>query len=222
MKPTISDESLRNAVLEELAGDPEVLADFISVTAADGAIVLGGHVRTDHHEKHEAVRAAERVEAVRAVADDIEVREPALHERADDEIAEEIARRRGVEVESPDSVGMQVRDGRVILHGQVESESQRDFVDSAARELTGVHAVTDLIEVQPPVEHIAADVERRVQEAIADAPDVDANTVQVTVDDGVARLHGRLPTVTALQAAMEAAKTAPGVMSVESEIVVAP
>ena len=221
MKPTISDESLRNAVLEELTGDPDVLADYISVTAIDGAITLGGHVRTNH-EKHEAVRAAERVEAVRAVADDIEVREPALHERADDEIAVEIARRRGMEVESPDSVGVQVRDGRVILHGQVESESQRDFVDSAARQLTGVHAVTDLIEVEPPVERIATDVERRVQEAIAEAPDVDADAVQVTMEDGVARLHGRLPSVTALQAVMEAAKAAPGVTSVESEIVVAP
>jgi osmotically-inducible protein OsmY len=221
MKPTISEESLRNAVLEELAGDPDVLADYISVTAIDGAIMLGGHVRTNH-EKHEAVRATERVEAVRAVADDIEVREPALHERADDEIAEEIARRRGIEVESPDSVGVQVRDGRVILHGQVESESQRDFVDSAARQLTGVHAVTDLIEVEPPVEHIAGDVERRVQEAIAEAPDVDADAVHVTMEDGVARLHGRLTSVPALQAVMEAAKAAPGVTSVESEIVVAP
>jgi osmotically-inducible protein OsmY len=117
---------------------------------------------------------------------------------------------------------VQVRDGRVILHGQVESESQRDFVDSAARQLTGVHAVTDLIEAEPPVEHIAADVERRVQEAIAEAPDVDADAVQVTMEDGVARLHGRLPSVTAQQAVMEAAKAAPGVTSVESEIVVAP
>jgi osmotically-inducible protein OsmY len=220
MKPTLNDESLRSAVLEELTGDPEVLANYISVTAVDGAVVLGGHVRTSH-EKHEAVRAAERIDAVRAVADDIEVREPALHERADDEIAEEIARRRGMEVESPDSVGVQVRDGRVILHGQVESESQRDFADSAARQVTGVRAVTDLIEVQPPVEHIAADVEHRVQEAIAAVPDVDADAVQVTMDEGIARLHGRLPSLTALQTAMKAAQTAPGVTSVESLIVVA-
>ena len=90
MKPTVSDKNLRDAVLNELDSDPEVIAKHISVTAIDGAVTLRGHVMSIH-EKHVAVRAAERVDAVRAVADDIEVREPSLHERADDEIAEEIA-----------------------------------------------------------------------------------------------------------------------------------
>lgn len=85
MKPIISDKILRDAVVTELDSDPEVAAKHISVTAIDGAITLGGHVMTIH-EKHVAVRAAERVHAVRAVADDIEVRPPSLHERADDEI----------------------------------------------------------------------------------------------------------------------------------------
>ena len=72
MKPTLSDEILRDAVLKELEDEPEVIAKHISVTAIDGAITLGGHVMSIH-EKHVAVRAAERVDAVRAVADDIEV-----------------------------------------------------------------------------------------------------------------------------------------------------
>jgi hypothetical protein len=104
MKPTVSDTILRDAVVKELERDPEVVAKHISVTAIDGAIALGGHVMTIH-EKHVAVRAAERVEAVRAVADDIEVREPSLHERADDEIAEEIAHLRSWRAQIPDSVG---------------------------------------------------------------------------------------------------------------------
>jgi BON domain len=79
MKPIISDTILRDAVVNELERDPEVFAKHISVTATDGAITLGGHVMT-YHEKHVAVRAAERVPAVRAVADEIEVRDPALHE----------------------------------------------------------------------------------------------------------------------------------------------
>src|ERR687887_2878758 len=122
MKPMISDKLLRDAVEQELDSDPEIVAKHISVTAIDGAITLGGHVMAIH-EKHVAVRAAERVEAVRAVADDIEVREPSLHERADDEIAEEIAHLRSWGAQIPDSVAAQVRDGRVILHGEVESAS---------------------------------------------------------------------------------------------------
>src|SRR5262249_54230284 len=97
-----------------------------------------------------AVRAAERVNAVRAVADDIEVRSPSIHERADDEIAEEIAHLRGWRGQIPDAVVIQVRDGRVMLHGQVESASERDAAEDAVRQLTGVHAVTNLLEVKPP------------------------------------------------------------------------
>ena len=59
--------------MKELECDPEVDAKHISVTAANGAITLGGHVIA-YHEKHVAVRAAERVPAVKAVADDIEGR----------------------------------------------------------------------------------------------------------------------------------------------------
>jgi osmotically-inducible protein OsmY len=155
MKPIVSDEILRNAVVKELQDDPEVGAEHISVTALDGAITLGGHVMTDH-EKHVAVRAAERVGAVRAVADDIEVRPPALHERADDEIAEEIAHLRGWREQIPYSVAAQVRDGRVILHGQVESASDRDAAEVAVRQLTGVRAVANLLEVKPPTSPAAA------------------------------------------------------------------
>jgi osmotically-inducible protein OsmY len=155
MKPIISDKILRDAVVKELEADPEVAARHISVTATDAAITLRGHVAREH-EKHVAVRAAERVPAVRAVADDIEVIPPSLHERADDEIAEEIAHLRSWRTQIPDSVGAQVRDGRVILHGQVESAAQRDAAESAVRQLTGVRAVGNLIEVKPSTEPTVA------------------------------------------------------------------
>jgi osmotically-inducible protein OsmY len=147
MKPTISDTILRDAVVNELERDPEVAAKHISVTAVDGAITLAGHVAT-YHEHHVAVRAAERVEAVRALADDIEVRPPSLHERADDEIAEEIAQLRSARPELPDSVAALVHDARVILHGQVDSKAERTAAENAVRNVTGVRAVDDLIEVR--------------------------------------------------------------------------
>jgi osmotically-inducible protein OsmY len=116
MKPIVSDNILREAVVKEPDSDPEVAAKHISVITIDGAVTLGGHVMRDH-EKHVAVRAAERVPTVRAVADDIEV-------------------------------AAQVRDGRVILHGDVGSASQRDAAESAVRQLTGVRDVDNLIRIR--------------------------------------------------------------------------
>jgi len=147
MKLMISDESLREAVVNELELDQEVVARHISVTAVDGAVTLGGHVMTIH-EKHVAVRAAERVGEVRAVADDIEVKPPSLHERADDEIAEEIAHLRSWGPQIPDSVAVEVRDARVVLHGRAESEAQRNASERAVRRLTGVRVVDNLIRVE--------------------------------------------------------------------------
>jgi osmotically-inducible protein OsmY len=219
MKPIVSDKMLRDAVVKELERDPEVVAKHISVTAIDGAITLGGHVMSIH-EKHVAVRAAERVQAVRAVADDIDVRPPSLHERADDEIAEEVAHLRNWGAEIPDSVAAQVRDARVILHGQVESASERDTAESAVRQLTGVRVVDNLIKVKPQTEPIAADVERRVQEAIARTADLHARSIRVRMNNGTAHLYGHVPSLAALQIALHAAETVPGVTAVDSEIVV--
>ena len=187
MKPILSDKTLRDAVVTELERDPEVVAKHVSVTAIDGAITLGGHVMSIH-EKHVAVRAAERIPAVRAVADDIEVRPPALHERADDEIAEEVAHLRGWGAQIPDSVAAEVRDGRVILHGEVESASQRDAAEDAVRHLTGVRVVDNLIKVDSETTSTVDDVERRVHEAIARKADLHARSVRVTMNDGIVHL----------------------------------
>lgn len=229
MKSILSNETLRTAVEKELQSDPEVDSRHISITAVDGAITLRGQVVTDH-QKHAAVRAAERVEAVVVVADEIEVG-PASHveieakprgDRSDEEIAEEIASLRGRDQESYDSVGVQVRDGRVILHGYVTSTSDREFIEGRARSLTGVRALANLIEVASPPEPAAVDVdvEQRVKEAIAEVNDVDAGSIRVTMEDGTAQLQGRLSSVEALQAVLHAAETTPGVTAVESEIVV--
>jgi osmotically-inducible protein OsmY len=221
MKPIRSNEILRDAVLKELERDPEVIAKYISVTAIDGAIALGGHVMTIH-EKHVAVRAAQRVSAVRAVADAIEVKEPSLHKRADDEIAEEVAHLRSWGTEIPDSVAAQVRGGRVILHGQVESQFQRTAAVRAVRQLTGVRGVDNLITVESRTEPAAADVERRVHEAIARMVDRHVRSIRVTMNQSTAHLRGQLPSSAALRAVLDAAETVPGVTAVTSDIVVGP
>jgi osmotically-inducible protein OsmY len=222
MKPKVSDKILRDAVVKELEDDPElVVAKHISVTSIDGAITLGGHVMTIH-EKHVAVRAAERVPAVRAVADGIEVTPPSLHERADDEIAEEVAHLRSGHSQIPDAVAAQVRDGHVILHGQVESATERDAAEIAVRQLTGVRVVDNLIKVKPRTEPTATEVERRVNEAIARMADLHARSIRVTMNDCTVHLHGHLPSVAALKTALDAAETVPGVTAVESDIVVTP
>src|SRR5512133_673057 len=75
MKTSISDSALGDAVRSELEWDPKVDQTHIGVAAADGAVTRTGYVRS-YAQEHAAVRAAERIYGVRAVADELEVRLP--------------------------------------------------------------------------------------------------------------------------------------------------
>jgi osmotically-inducible protein OsmY len=87
------------------------------------------------------------------------------------------------------------------------------------RRLTGVRVVDNLIKLKPS-EPAAADVERRVQDAIARTTDLFSHSIRVTMNDGTVHLHGQVPSLAALQTALRAAETAPGVTAVDSEIAV--
>lgn len=85
-----SDADIREDVIRELEWDLRIPdPDAIGVAVKDGAVTLTGHAST-YAEKLAAVRAAERVYGVKAVADDLKVRlsgEP----RDDADIAKAIA-----------------------------------------------------------------------------------------------------------------------------------
>jgi osmotically-inducible protein OsmY len=83
---TSTDEDIERDVLTELAWDAELEPNEIGVTAKDGVVRLTG--RVDRFNKRWAAeRATLRVQGVRAVANDLEVRLPAGDERTDVELA---------------------------------------------------------------------------------------------------------------------------------------
>ena len=67
-----SNEQLRRDVVHELTFEPKLDERHVSVSVKDGAVTLGGHVPT-YVQKVSAVRAAERVYGVKAVADELEI-----------------------------------------------------------------------------------------------------------------------------------------------------
>ena len=80
------DKQLKQAVLDELQWEPSVNAAHIGVTAKDGVVTLMGHVET-FSEKSAAEKATRRVNNVRAIAEEIEVRLPFNVKHGDEEIA---------------------------------------------------------------------------------------------------------------------------------------
>jgi osmotically-inducible protein OsmY len=70
-----TNQQLQLDVIDELSWEPSVEASDIGVVTKDGVVTLTGHVRT-YAEKVAAEKAAERVEGVHAVANEVEVRIP--------------------------------------------------------------------------------------------------------------------------------------------------
>jgi osmotically-inducible protein OsmY len=214
-----SDKALQEAVMRELEWDPSVDAAHIGVIARDGAVTLTGHVPS-FAQKWAAVRAAERVFGVRAVADELKVKLPGESTRDDEEIAEQIARTLRWNTMVPQTVTAEVRRGLVTLRGEVEWSYQKDEAERAVRNITGVVGVNNLITVKPKTK--PADVQRRIAEALSREADLDARRISVTTSDGTVELHGTVRSFSEKRLAEQAAASAPGVSKVENKLAVVP
>jgi osmotically-inducible protein OsmY len=215
----MNDKIIERAVIDELEWDPEVDAEHIGVAAKDGAVTLTGYV-SSYAEKWAAVRAAERVAGVIAVADELEVRLPTSIKLDDTEIAESIARALRSHVSVRDSVDAEVRHGFVTLRGEVDWSYQREAAERVARNTLGIKGVTNLITVKPKVK--SEQIEQRIANAIQRMANLDANQITVTTSNGTVHLSGRVHSWYEKRLAEQEAKSAPGVTKVDNQITVVP
>ena len=209
------DTRLRDAVMRQLAWDPEVDESAVGVTAAEGTVTLTGSIDT-YAGKLAAERAAKRVLGVRAVANDIDVRLRA--ERSDADIALDAARALQLLSTIPDGVQAAVHSGHVTLTGRVHWLFQKQSAERAMRHIRGVRNVINYISVAPNA--VVRDVRNRIVRALHENADVDARHVQVTVEGDTATLTGTVATWLQRDSAERASAQAPGVAHVENRIVV--
>ena len=215
-----TDAQLKDDVIEELRWDPQISdADAIGVGVKDGAVILSGHVPS-YAEKLAAAQAAERVNGVKAVANDLKVELPGAP-RDDVDIAEAIAHVLEWNVQVPeDRVHATVEHGWVTLEGEVDHDHQRREVERMARHVRGVTGLLNNITVRPPAN--PAQVQTLIEEMFKRQAEADAVHIRVEVSDHTARLYGQVHSLQEANAAQAAAASAPGVASVESHLVIAP
>ena len=212
-----TDVRLRDAVMKQLEWDPKVDATAVGVAARDGTITLTGYIDT-YTGKLAAERAAKRVQGVRAVANDIEVR--LKLDRTDPDIAADAAVALQLRGTVPESVQAVVHNGHVTLTGKVKWLYQREDAEKAVRHIPGVRHVLNHIDVTP---HPAGrDVRRRIVQALHHNADVDARHVNVQVSGDTATLTGTVGTWLQRDSAERAAADAPGIREVVNKIIVEP
>ena len=215
-----SDSEIERDVRDELKWDPDLNADDIAVSVKNGVVTLAGFVPS-YADKFEAEAAAKRIAGVHAVANDLEVRLPAIDERPDPDIARDAVAALKAELPiSHDRIKVIVKDGWMTLEGAVEWQYQKTTAENVVRRVKGVKGVTNVIAVKPKVE--PSELKRKIMEAFKRNAEVDANRITVEASGSEVILKGTVRSWIEREEAERVAWSAPGITKVEDLIVVWP
>ena len=215
-----SDQEIERDVKEELQWNPDLDSTDIAMSVKKGVVTLAGFVKS-YSDKYEAEAAAKRVAGVSAVANDIEVRLPAIDQRPDPDIARDAvdAIKNQLPISSH-NIKVVVKSGWVTLEGAVEWQYQRQTAETAVRRIKGVKGVTNSIVVKPHVE--PSEIKRQIQEAFRRSAEIDANRIQVESHGSEVILKGSVRSWIEREEAERAAWAAPGVTKVDDRLIVSP
>jgi osmotically-inducible protein OsmY len=213
----MTDQSLKQAILDELDWDPAVSAAHIGVTARDGVVTLTGHVGS-YSEKCSAEHAVGRVSGVRAIAQELEIRYLYVG-HADEDIAKQALNVLAWDLSVPkDKVKVKIDKGWVTLSGDVNWYYQKSAAEADVRKLLGVMGVSNQITIHPSVQ--ATDVQEKIKAAFKRNAEFEAKNVVVTTDGGKVTLSGRVDSYYERTLAETTAWSAPGVTHVHDQITV--
>lgn len=182
-----TDSQLQQDVMAELKWEPAVHAAQIGVEVKAGIVTLAGEV-SSHAEKWNAERAAQRVNGVKGLAIDMQVKLSGFGKRTDADIAESAKNILSWTSSLPtDAVKVLVENGWLTLSGNVEWQYQRESATECVRNLLGVTGVSNQIAIHPSLSSgaIKSDIEaalkrRAVADANAIAVDVNGSDVTLT------------------------------------------
>jgi osmotically-inducible protein OsmY len=212
---THTDHQIQTAIVKELDWSPEVRSEHIGVSVNDGAVMLSGEVNS-FPEKEAAVRCGLRVRGVIAVADEVVVRrddvatnDADLARSARASIAQCVALR-------DQNITASVHDGVVTLTGIVDWHHQRTTAHTVVSSLSGVRGVVDRLTIKPRA--TSAQTKSKITAALHRSAQVEAQDIDVDVEDHTARLSGTVRSWAEAHESVMAAWSAPGITHVDNHL----
>jgi osmotically-inducible protein OsmY len=213
------DTDLTADVSEELFWDPKLDSTAIAVSADDGKITLRGTVGS-LREKREAQNAAQRVFGVISLDSRLQVKLMNDARRADAELRGDVLQALMLDSLVPKTVDAKVDEGFVTLTGTAEWQYQRDEADFVASNIAGALDVFDEIEFKHPTPD-RGDVKESIGKAFKRNAALDADDLHVSTDSGSVTLKGTVSSWAEHDEAIDAAWAAPGVTSVQDQLMIA-
>ncbi len=213
-----NDAQLLNDVQNAIKREPELIAAEIGVTSKDGVISLTGIVDS-YVKKLEAEHAAKKVNGVKALVENIEVRFPSSWIKSNSEVAHEvlIALKNNWSL-LKDKVTVEVEDGWVTLNGELPWNYQKEAAKNAVKHITGVKGVTNTITIKSDIQD--AIEQQEVEHAIARSWPIDSGSIQVKVSGTTVTLTGAVDSWYQKEEAERIAWKTPGIRDVVNELAV--
>jgi osmotically-inducible protein OsmY len=213
-----TDRQLQKDVLEELNWEPSVNSANIGVEVQDGLVTLAGHVNS-FSEKWRAEEAAQRVDGVKALVVEMDVRLLQGNERTDADIARSAEY---IVQWSPNisakSIKVMVEKGWITLTGSVEWAFQKRNIGYALSNLTGVLGISNQIAIQTKakLEAVKSDIEQALKRRASDC----VKHISVMVEGSEVTLYGNVPSWSDRELVNHTAWNTAGVKNVINHILV--
>jgi osmotically-inducible protein OsmY len=213
-----ADQEFRRDVRDELHFDPSVTdADAVEVSVRDGVVTLRG-LAASLPQRWVIQRAAQRVRGVRGLVDEMAVMYPNPVRRDDADIEEAANAALQWDARVPEGVVASVHDGWLTLRGAVARSVERAAAFDPVRNLVGLRAISNEIEVAPAT--VAPDLKETLVPAVRRR--IESDGVQVEVDGGTVVLSGVVSSYAEREEIEQAAAMAAGVVQLDDRLRIAP
>ncbi|MEP6737224.1 MAG: BON domain-containing protein [Chryseolinea sp.] len=213
-----NNSELQKDVMDAIKWEPLLHAAEIGVTVKDGIVTLTGTV-DNYIKKSEAEDAAKNVAGVQAVVEKIEVKFGSDGKVTDGEIAKEVLNALKWNWQVPnDKVKVKVEDGWVTLEGELHWDYQRSAARAAVVNLLGVKGVSNGLKLKPELKDKIE--QREIENALSRSWSINSEDIEVSVVGTKVILSGTVNSWYEKDEAAKIAWKAPGVWSVENDLVV--
>lgn len=217
MVATLTDQQIRQNVLDSLQNDTRLDTSRVSVDVFHGTVTLSGTVPT-YTQKIIAGEVTRRIKGVINLHNNLVV--TLIHPTSDLTIAQTVRDNlfRDVRLSSPEKIQVQVTGGVVTLTGTVPSYDQKMDAEDDAWATTGIVDVVNDIVVMPSHRRPDAEIANDVRAALARDPSINAVNIGVRVTNGTVFLGGSVPSFYQVRRAADDAWSVDGVVAVVNDL----
>ncbi|NGP76170.1 BON domain-containing protein [Balneolaceae bacterium YR4-1] len=216
-----NDEDVKVDIAKQLKWDARIDASEVSIKVNNGKVELEGNVPT-MTAKSAAFDDAYLVDGVLSVDNKLDVEIPSVKSTpTDSEIRDNVVTALSInsDVESY-KIDVTVDKGWVTLEGTVNAYWEKVSAENEVLDINGVLGVSNNLGVVPTESYLDENIAEDIISALERNVHVNADDIDVKVEDGKVTLDGTVKTYTAKNAAFDSALYTPGVITVNNRIIV--